>query len=291
MTSHDRTTKLSLSVFFAIGLGVTGCFGASSEAIGIDPISGEPIGHGARCTAVSECGGETPLCSGGFCVECVSPTDCPGSDICTGRGFCGECTQNSECSGGEDPFCDATRGRCVECTSAGDCSADEPICDPDGECRMACDASSCDQDELCHPTISTCVECSSAVDCGGDKPLCDTNTFECEECLSNSDCGAADPYCVDGECSECIQNSDCAGGLCDDDLECRSACMSDAMCMEGDRPHCDVASGDCEECNTDAQCEEADKPVCMLNECEECRTTTDCQVAGEVCIENQCESN
>lgn len=178
-------------------------------------------GHGARCSDDRDCGGETPMCSGGFCVECASDVTCPvGDPVCSGDGFCAECSRDVDCGAG-DPFCDGGRQKCVECRNNSDCGIAEPRCDR-GSCRPMCELDTdCDADELCHPTRAICVRCVGDVDCPSDKPLCDTDRGRCEECTRASHCGVAQPFCIDGDCEECIQNLDCAvGELCDDDLEC-----------------------------------------------------------------------
>jgi len=178
-------------------------------------------GYGARCTGDADCGGQTPSCAGGFCVECANNAACPSGDpICNGDGFCAECRNNADCGGG-DPFCDTDRQRCVECRINADCGAAEPQCDR-GSCRPMCASDAdCDVDELCHPAQHICVRCVSNSDCPADKPICDQDRGRCRECTQNAHCGAAEPFCIDSECRECIQNTDCpTGQLCNRDLRC-----------------------------------------------------------------------
>ncbi len=253
--------------------------------------SSEPAGYGATCAEVSECGGETPLCSEGACVACAGNADCRSDDpVCNDDGLCAECAADADCPAGE-PFC-VSDGRCGECRSNEDCGVAQPICTPRGHCEPACtDSATCEDNELCHPTLGACTECADDNDCFGreDGPLCDPDTLRCVNCINSEDCGVASPFCIGGRCEECIQNTDCgAGYVCDDDLECRRSCESDLQCTDGDRGHCIVETGACVECELDAHCTfDEDQPVCIVNQCKECRTSEDCPSDNPICnLEN-----
>lgn len=256
--------------------------------------SASPGGHGAECDDVADCGGETPICAGGSCVECTGASDCGAGDpLCTNDGFCGECNSDRDCPAGA-PFCD-DRGECVECESNSHCGVAQPVCLPDGDCEPSCtDDTMCEADELCHPGLGACVECADDNDCvgNGDGPLCDPVRLKCVDCLDARDCGVASPFCINGDCEECIQNTDCgAGQICDNDLECRSNCESDAQCDDGDRGHCIVETGVCVECERDSHCTfDDEKSVCIADRCEECRESDDCPRDNPVCDveKNEC---
>lgn len=255
-----------------------------------DPDPPAAIGLGATCVAVEECGGRTPMCTAGFCVECQADQGCAADERCGAGGMCGECAIDADCAAGE-PFC-RDDARCAECRAAEDCGAAAPSCDPRGECVAACsDAAPCN-DGVCHPVLAACVECVNAGDClDPDRPLCSADA-RCEECLVDDDCGVASPFCVSGECRECLQNTDCgSGGACNQDLECVVSCADDSQC-NGDTPACDVVTGICHECIDDARCaaDDPDKPVCVENRCEECRIDTDCPVDQPICEGGECKN-
>ena len=278
MNRSDSCSKWSLLLALAAAWCLAGCGSDASR------------GYGARCTDAADCGGETPLCSGGSCVECAAEADCDGRDpLCTNDGFCAECNGDGDCPAGA-PFCD-DRGRCRECGNDGHCGAGQPVCIR-GECEPSCTADSmCDQDQLCHPSLGACVECAEDNDCYGneDGALCDPDRLRCVDCLSGGDCGVARPFCIGGDCRECIQNTDCgAAQICNGDLECRSSCSSDADCDDGDRGHCIVQTGICVECELDTNCTyDADQPVCIGGRCEECRGNDDCPADNPTCdLEN-----
>lgn len=274
-----KTSTRSLLLVLAAAWCLTAC-GKSS-----------PAGYGGVCDDVADCGGETPICSEGACVECTGGAECGGGDpVCTSDGLCAECDGDADCPASA-PFCDS-RGECVECETNAHCGVAQPVCMPNGRCEEACtSAATCENDELCHPDLGACAECADDNDCVGneDGPLCDPVRLRCVDCLEASHCGVASPFCIDGDCEECIQNTDCGvGHICDNDLECRTSCTADAQCDDGDRGHCILETGTCVECEVDAHCtRDQDQRVCIADRCEECRVNEDCPLDNPICdLEN-----
>lgn len=201
-----HSTRLQVAML-ALALSAMGCGNDVGDALG------------ARCDEVAECGGITPFCAEGTCVQCTAASDCDGDRVCE-DGLCSECSESADCPA-DEPICDRSglRGRCVECGDNDDCGVADPAC-VDGECEASCvGVDICEDDELCSSEIGGCVECEENADCPAEEPLCDG--FECFECESDDDCGASAPYCINGDCRECIQNTDCpAGESCNGELEC-----------------------------------------------------------------------
>lgn len=97
----------------------------------------------AGCSDDTDCGGTTPFCSGGACVDCSIPLDpdgaCEslgaGTDFCVG-GVCVQCTtDNASACEGETPLCDEGTLQCVGCSyhaqcDTGACNLDTGACMP-----------------------------------------------------------------------------------------------------------------------------------------------------------------
>ena len=72
------------------------------------------------------CGGDTPICSQGGCVQCLASSDCKSDStkpICS-QGSCVQCLASSDCNGDTTkPVCDTTTHTCAACTSDSQCVA------------------------------------------------------------------------------------------------------------------------------------------------------------------------
>ena len=113
-------------------------------------------------------------------VSCVSDFDCP-----------------------LDSYCDVSFNECVAfdfgvCLTDGDCGAAYPVCEPGGECVVACEAYwDCDDREVCD---RSCVVCGCDADCQyRPGPVCGPTQARCVECLTDADCGEGF-VCIDGVC-------------------------------------------------------------------------------------------
>src|SRR5262245_3343359 len=115
-------TLLSSLLPFAVA-----CSGGSTIGTGGGP------GLGARCDSVADCGGVTPMCVGGACVECAAAGAC-GGEPCA-NGLCNSCGGDGDCAGTGNPFC--IDGECRECRGTDDCAAGE-VCHPRHECDTVC---------------------------------------------------------------------------------------------------------------------------------------------------------
>ncbi|MCB9731331.1 MAG: hypothetical protein H6745_01715 [Deltaproteobacteria bacterium] len=163
---------------------------------------------GASCDPA--CGGTTPICDAGTCVQCKLDTDCSAGQTC---GAGGTCQGQQNCQAPTPIF---WNGQCVQCTSNEHCGSGL----------------------FCNPQTNTCGSdvCSSCVD---PYPACTQigSDFYCVQCASDADCG------LGGTCNQ--QTFACEGGT----VTPTESCTSDADCDSGAQTgyvlHCDVASGYC----------------------------------------------
>ena len=102
---------------------------SDGESSGTSESSSEESGSTAECEDDSDCGGTTPYCDAGECVDCTAI----GHSGCFAR----------------DPtvaLCDPASGQCIQCTDdiPYACEDGTPICTADGFCVACTDASECE---------------------------------------------------------------------------------------------------------------------------------------------------
>lgn len=119
-----------------------------------------------ECRNNDDCGGDTPLCDEGSCVQCVLDTDCTSPDAprCdTAANTCTGCNAPGQCSRfGETPACNAADGTCVECTAAERDACDEFACKTTpGEGQYTCS-----EQEV--GSATQCGTCVSDAACGAN---------------------------------------------------------------------------------------------------------------------------
>ena len=185
---------------------------------------------GEQCTPA--CGGSTPHCKLGICVECLSDNDCAGQNetcdsntwTCVGAGGCG----------GNTPYLNEQTGECVQCLSNDHCGGD--TCNPQ---TNMCEGDLCATCAAPYPACTQvngeyyCVQCTDDSYCGAGG-TCNLETYSCEggtvtptdPCTSDADCDAGvsgfSLYCGDdglchdeeGGCDDitayCLNGNECS---------------------------------------------------------------------------------
>lgn len=244
----------------------TGCVGSlpvgASCTTGSACITGKchPTGKCAQCLGDSDCP-STRYCDtttleclprAGVGETCTSTASCPSGLSCTE----GVCCEAADCGAGKS--CALThKGQCMK-TAGTTCGADAE-CDS-GHCidGVCCDAACKGQCEACdvagsvgkcvavkgapHGTRTACPGtevslCERAMCDGAARDACKGYTSSSEECRKAS-CTAgvatAPATCTgNGSCPDAI-TTPCGGYACDaEGVACRSACDTDAHCIEG----------------------------------------------------------
>jgi Cys-rich repeat protein len=191
--------------FIDSGVCAAGTYCADAGPVGVD---GGLVGVcDAGCQNSSNCGGATPICSAGSCVQCAVSADCPDWTPGCHNNLCNSCSQNSDCPGTEQ----CTGGRCG-CSVNADCPLDVPNCvgqssGYDGTCACT-DSSQCGVGQICETRSpyavvaaagGACIApCVTSADCAtsfpGASSVCNSTTGYCVPCLTDQDClAAADP--------------------------------------------------------------------------------------------------
>ena len=105
------------------GPGGSGAATGGSGGGGGGGVAGAGVDAG-RDVNTCACGGSTPICSQGGCVQCVASSDCKSDStkpICS-QGSCVQCVASSDCNGDTTkPICDTTSHTCTACTSDSQC--------------------------------------------------------------------------------------------------------------------------------------------------------------------------
>lgn len=224
--------------------GEAACPGNSS--CGVDPDSGykvcTPAGSTCcfdadpnNCPDVSECtpacGGGTPHCKLGMCVECLADTDCGSGLTCNNNTW--TCDGSTNGCTGATPYWSDVKQACVQCTESAHCGGD--ACN---ETTNTCENDLCASCVAPYPACTQvngefyCVQCTEDVHCGANG-VCDVTTYSCQggtvtptdPCSSDSDCDASvsgfDLYCggdslchdKDGGCDDvtafCLNGNEC----------------------------------------------------------------------------------
>lgn len=73
----------------------------------------------------------------GLCLACITSDDCGGASPVCDDGRCVQCSSDSDCSNREDErLCLVAEGRCAECRDNTDCTDPErPVCSDEYECE------------------------------------------------------------------------------------------------------------------------------------------------------------
>ncbi len=240
------------------------------------------------CGDGEACGGDTPYCVGGACVECRADAECADSDVgpfCLGN-VCRACdpADNEGCVAESDaPFCDAETFTCRGCGDNDECvgNPNGATClQATGLCRVCNPAGhdGCEDDELCcdrdgapgcfgtgHTPDAECESCGQA--CAED--AADACADRACVCGAGAACEGDTPYCADGSCVECRDDAECAdsdvGPFCLGNV-CR-ACNpadNDGCDPASDAPFCDPATFSCRRCNDNDECAgNPSGPVCQ----------------------------
>jgi Cys-rich repeat protein len=168
------------------------------------------------CTTACEeqcnpaCGGATPICSEGRCVQCVDAGDCGDVQQCDAS--TGMCTGGETCPNNRPIL---WQGECVQCVANTDC--------PEGQsCNQGSHTCASGQCASCAPPYPACVQIG--------------NDSYCVQCSVDEDCG------VGGTCNQSTYA--CEGGT----TTPTEKCLTDADCDPGTSGytlHCDKPSGRC----------------------------------------------
>ena len=157
------------------------------------------------------CGGATPHCVSGACVQCRNVDDCSLGQTCSN----GECTGGSENCQPPTPY--VLGDQCVACISNDHCNG--LFCNTSThKCESDVCASCVDPYPACTQigTDFYCVQCSTDEDCGLGG-VCNQSTFACEGgTVTNTDPCTSDADCDDGGVSGYNLVCDTTTGYCYD---------------------------------------------------------------------------
>ncbi len=195
----------------------------------------EYIGDGKTCTAASKCGGDSDVCDpNATCSNGKSGVTCTCNAGFTGDGKgCGDvdeckmntysCAANAGCVntfGGYDCACnpgfsgDGNKACTPLCDAA---MADSSVCSPNGLCRDAGAAATCD---ACAPGyVGDGKTCTASTQCGAD---CDGAGSDPPNTVCNTDGTCACAPGFTGSPGSCTDVDECAtdNGGCGDDMLC-----------------------------------------------------------------------
>lgn len=224
-------------------------------------------GGGAACTTCGTVGGTTTCQAGGAlhagaicqangaCASsCVNDTNCQATQWCN-SGTCAAKAATGVAIPGGGACSGGVSTRCL----SGVCSSDDICGRPNGQgpCTIAnasgtsgrCRSGVCDPNA--NGGLGLCRQCTAAdlTNCSGAAPICDSNSFACSACNGDNGttatavCGNAAPYCPGGgaACTTCGQAGETfrcldsaavhAGGVCQGNGACSSACVRDSNCL------------------------------------------------------------
>ncbi len=267
-----------------------------------------------RSTCTPACGGKTPLCCNGSCVngQCCSNADCqafPSTPTCINY-VCQKCTGDIQCASGQK----CCGGACIaaECCPGQVCSNGQAClsnkcsaCTKDTDCGRTgyrCCNGSCVQGTCCSNAdcgsggqlcvAGKCSACSYDIQCGRGKRCCGGACIALTACCSNSDCSNGQVCSLDSRtCVACAQDSQCASGQKCCGGTCKSAtCCNDQDCQAKYPGYICGAGGTCQPCTNDLQC--GGKGRCCSGSCVSgatCCADSDC-AAGQQCINGGCGS-
>jgi len=257
----------------------------------------EPANNAETCTddgneCVNNTNGKTA------CVDdkCVEPAN--NAETCTDDG--NECVNN-------------TNGKTACYSDYGKYDCDFPQCDPHSFTDPTSVICNTARDKVYSYLLNEIDKCYELVttDCGANGEVCiddelnsnpiphcsaDTNVIDCtegeNECVNNTN---GKTECVDDKCVEPANNAETCtddGNECVNNTNGKTACYSDYGKYDCDFPQCDPHSFTDP---TSVICNTARDKVYsyLLNEIDKCYelVTTDCGANGEVCIDDELNSN
>jgi hypothetical protein len=176
------------------------------------------------------CGGGTPFCKLGMCVECLADADCGANSTCNTNTW--TCDGENGC-GGDKPYLKEQTGECVQCLNNEHCGGD--ACNPQ---TNMCEGDLCSTCTDPYPACTQvngeyyCVQCTDDTFCGAGG-TCNLETYSCQggtvtptdPCTSDADCDAGvsgfDLYCgEDGLCHDKEGGCDDITAFCKNGNEC-----------------------------------------------------------------------
>jgi hypothetical protein len=143
----------------------------------------------AQCSTTADCGGSTPVCSGGTCTACSPQTTpnavqgtCPdGNQFCRVGGSCAaaQCSTTADC-GGSTPVCSG--GTCT-CTTPPNCATPGAACFGSSS-QLTC--STCAAGFALNATANTCTACTTPPNCATPGAACfdSSSQLMCTTCAA-----------------------------------------------------------------------------------------------------------
>ncbi len=251
-----------------------------------------------ECRNEGDCGGQTPLCSGGSCVQCLVDTDCtdPDAPRCdTTSNTCAGCNAVGQCSRFDaTSACNLNDGKCVECTAAERAACEDFACQTTpGDGQYTCSTQEVDSAGRCEPCLSDAA-CDTGLACILEN-FEDTNTeWVCLPRKPENGCGSlrplsatlSDAVSIDGETGNFCKpptttcsavNHFGSGGLqepdsCETDDDCGLPGVADGFCLpfRGDEnaracTYLCLGNPDCRSGVTCGSSEGTEEVVCSLD--------------------------
>ena len=158
---------------------------------------------GTKCNGNGDCGGDTPVCLDGMCVECKVNGDCDEGYKCGSDNACHlSCLSSLACQG---QVCNLAKQYCVACVLDLDCQAQgKAHCNSNGLCVDCVTDDHCAPGQFCSQGICEADACVPGVGyfcISGEQRLCNDAGSGYLPLTCGDDCCPEAQQCVKGECS------------------------------------------------------------------------------------------